>query len=372
MRSAAKWSALRCRCMASCRKSGTTQRHFSRHQCIVQGHALSFAVSSATACRCDSAPSPRRRTADAAMGLAHKRLPTHGVQFHPESIASDHGHLLLKNFLDIAAAWNFDRTARRRPTAPSLPSPACGEERRGARVILRAAPSGGAHRQGCDRRRARPCAGSGRRLRADDGGRSDAVADGRAPDGVAGARRDRRRNHRRRHRDAGENAAGRGRRRCCSAPAATPRARSVSTCAALIVAPAIRSPSTELRAVVEIRRGRRAGRARRQYRPQSRADRLLHPRSRHRLHVCPVASPGDEERRADLADAGTRTIFNSLGSLSNPAGVKRQMVGVFSKHWTEPSAQVLKNSAPKSVWWCMAPTGSTKSRRRDHDQRRRA
>ncbi len=40
------------------------------------------------------------------MGLAHTRLPVHGVQFHPESIASDHGHLMLKNFLDIAAAWN--------------------------------------------------------------------------------------------------------------------------------------------------------------------------------------------------------------------------------------------------------------------------
>jgi anthranilate synthase component II len=40
------------------------------------------------------------------MGLAHTRLPVHGVQFHPESIASDHGHLMLKNFLDLAAAWN--------------------------------------------------------------------------------------------------------------------------------------------------------------------------------------------------------------------------------------------------------------------------
>ena len=40
------------------------------------------------------------------MGLAHTTLPVHGVQFHPESIASDHGHLMLKNFLDIAAAWN--------------------------------------------------------------------------------------------------------------------------------------------------------------------------------------------------------------------------------------------------------------------------
>ncbi|WP_272007296.1 anthranilate synthase component II [Roseovarius sp. ZX-A-9] len=35
------------------------------------------------------------------MGLQHKSLPIHGVQFHPESIASQHGHALLKNFLDM-------------------------------------------------------------------------------------------------------------------------------------------------------------------------------------------------------------------------------------------------------------------------------
>ena len=40
------------------------------------------------------------------MGLSHRTLPVHGVQFHPESIASEHGHLLLKNFIDLAAAWN--------------------------------------------------------------------------------------------------------------------------------------------------------------------------------------------------------------------------------------------------------------------------
>ena len=43
------------------------------------------------------------------MGLAHRTLPVHGVQFHPESIASEHGHLILKNFLDIAATWNGKR-----------------------------------------------------------------------------------------------------------------------------------------------------------------------------------------------------------------------------------------------------------------------
>jgi len=40
------------------------------------------------------------------MGMAHKTLPLHGVQFHPESIASEHGHLMLQNFLELAAAWN--------------------------------------------------------------------------------------------------------------------------------------------------------------------------------------------------------------------------------------------------------------------------
>jgi anthranilate phosphoribosyltransferase len=51
--------------------------------------------------------------------------------------------------------------------------------------------------------------------------------------------------------------------------------------------------------------------------------------------------------RVELA---TRTIFNLLGPLSNPAGVKRQMVGVFSKQWVQPLAQVLKNLGSDSVW----------------------
>jgi anthranilate synthase component II len=47
------------------------------------------------------------------MAISHASLPTHGVQFHPESIASEYGHLILKNFLELAATWNA--AAGRRP-----------------------------------------------------------------------------------------------------------------------------------------------------------------------------------------------------------------------------------------------------------------
>jgi anthranilate synthase component 2 len=47
------------------------------------------------------------------MGVMHRKHPVHGVQFHPESIASEHGHQILKNFLDIAADWNARNRAER-------------------------------------------------------------------------------------------------------------------------------------------------------------------------------------------------------------------------------------------------------------------
>ena len=72
------------------------------------------------------------------MGLAHTRLPVHGVQFHPESIASEHGHLMLQNFLDIAAAWNASsRTAARNAQYAAAHAAARkrGSKRRGAGAV---------------------------------------------------------------------------------------------------------------------------------------------------------------------------------------------------------------------------------------------
>jgi anthranilate phosphoribosyltransferase len=64
----------------------------------------------------------------------------------------------------------------------------------------------------------------------------------------------------------------------------------------------------------------------------------------------PAHHPAMKNVAATRVELGTRTIFNLLGPLSNPAGVRRQMIGVFSKHWTEPLAQVLKNLGADRVW----------------------
>ncbi|MBS27522.1 MAG: anthranilate phosphoribosyltransferase [Alphaproteobacteria bacterium] len=63
---------------------------------------------------------------------------------------------------------------------------------------------------------------------------------------------------------------------------------------------------------------------------------------RHHSAMRNVAGP-----RVELA---TRTIFNILGPLSNPALVKRQMTGVFAPQWTEPMAEVLGNLGLDRAW----------------------
>lgn len=64
----------------------------------------------------------------------------------------------------------------------------------------------------------------------------------------------------------------------------------------------------------------------------------------------PAHHPAMKNVGPTRVELGTRTIFNLLGPLSNPASVKRQLVGVFSRQWIEPLAQVLKNLGSDSVW----------------------
>src|SRR5229473_138880 len=64
----------------------------------------------------------------------------------------------------------------------------------------------------------------------------------------------------------------------------------------------------------------------------------------------PAHHPAMKHVGPTRVELGTRTIFNLLGPLSNPAGVKRQMVGVFSRPWIEPLAKVLAALGSERAW----------------------
>ncbi len=64
----------------------------------------------------------------------------------------------------------------------------------------------------------------------------------------------------------------------------------------------------------------------------------------------PLHHPAMKQWAPIRADLGVRTIFNALGPICNPAGVKRQIVGVYSLDLVEPIAHVLKNLGSKHVW----------------------
>jgi len=67
---------------------------------VTRYHSLDLAEQGWPDCLAPTA----RAQSGVVMGLAHRERPVHGVQFHPESIASQHGHAMLRNFLDIAEA----------------------------------------------------------------------------------------------------------------------------------------------------------------------------------------------------------------------------------------------------------------------------
>lgn len=64
----------------------------------------------------------------------------------------------------------------------------------------------------------------------------------------------------------------------------------------------------------------------------------------------PMYHPSMKHWAPIRAELGIRTIFNLLGPISNPAGVKRQVLGVFALEWVEPIAHVLSNLGAEHVW----------------------
>jgi anthranilate phosphoribosyltransferase len=64
----------------------------------------------------------------------------------------------------------------------------------------------------------------------------------------------------------------------------------------------------------------------------------------------PAHHPAMKNVGPTRVELGTRTIFNLLGPLSNPARVKRQMIGTFSRHWVKPMTEVLQNLGSERIW----------------------
>ena len=84
------------------------------------------------------------------------------------------------------------------------------------------------------------------------------------------------------------------------------------------------------------------------------ADFALVERALRQAKICFMMAPRHHGAMRHVAgprvELGTRTIFNILGPISNPAGVRRQLVGVFARHWLEPIAAVLGKLGSERAW----------------------
>jgi anthranilate phosphoribosyltransferase len=73
----------------------------------------------------------------------------------------------------------------------------------------------------------------------------------------------------------------------------------------------------------------------------------------------PMHHPAMKQWAPIRAELGIRTIFNLLGPLCNPAGVRRQVLGVFDARWLEPMAHVLRKLGAERAWIVHGSDGST-------------
>ena len=66
--------------------------------------------------------------------------------------------------------------------------------------------------------------------------------------------------------------------------------------------------------------------------------------------MAPMHHPSTRHVMPTRSELGTRTVFNLLGPLTNPAGVKRQLTGAFSRAWIRPMAEVLRALGSEKAW----------------------
>ena len=282
------------------------------------------------------------------MGLMHEQLPVHGVQFHPESIASEHGHLMLKNFLDIAAAWN--RQTRATPGVRAQGGSAARSDLRPPMAddfkALIAKVATGASLTREEAAGAFDRMMSGEATPSQMGGLLMALrVRGETVDEITGA-----------------VTTMRAKMLGVKAPAGAvdvvgtggdaSGSFNISTCAAFIVAGA---------GVPVAKHGNRALSSKSGAADVLQALGVKIELDAKQVGTCireagigfmfaPAHHPAMKNVGPTRVELGTRTIFNLLGPLSNPASVKRQMIGTFSKQWVEPMAQVLKNLGSESIW----------------------
>ncbi|MEI9929427.1 MAG: anthranilate phosphoribosyltransferase [Rhizomicrobium sp.] len=262
-------------------------------------------------------------------GVMHKTHPVHGVQFHPESIASENGHALLQNFLTIAKEF----------------SPRAGMTSVATFAAL-AKVSGGAALSERESMDAFDTIFAGHVGEEELAEFLLAIAKrGPTVTEITGAAKSMRANMR-------SIEAPPGAIDLCGTGGDGHNTLNISTAVSFVVAGAgvpvakhgnrsatSRAGAADVLEALGVKIELSPERAQRCLEDAGSCflfARIYHPAMR---HVAAVRSK-----------LGVRTIFNLLGPLSNPAGVKRQLLGVYAREWLEPMAEVLAALGSESAW----------------------